>query len=371
MAGKVKVRRAIHKGKPVLTIWWPDKLRSRIRFNSDEDGQRKTLMIELSMLDGTWEAVRAAMFEGEIKSTEEHPQSFEVVAQEYWNSYVTAHNKAPAAKKSFLKRFKSRFRNVPPKAMTLLHVDRYVKWRNGAGVKNASINRELACLKHMFAWAYSRGYITRNVIADYEKLEEQEWAGPRPTEEIVRAVFDKLDPRLVPVYKVIRETGARRGQVLILEPWMVDRQKRIITFAKRTKKGKTIIAPLTKEAEAAIDSVPPLDGCPYIFYNPETRTRWYDARKPWEKARKEAGYPWLRVRDLRPAFAPEASELGAPTKFISSGLGHSSERVTEKFYIKSAPEFAARQLLAVIEGGRAKRQLQEETGGTKTGTDDK
>jgi integrase len=324
-------------------------------------------MIELSILDGTWEAVRASMFEGEIKSTENHPQSFEAVAQEYWNSYVTAHNRAPEAKKSFLKRFKIRFRNVPPKAMTLQHVDRYVKWRLGAGVKNASINRELACLKHMFAWACSRGYIRLNVIADYEKLEEQEWAGPRPTEEIVKAVFDKLDLRFLPIVKVVRETGARLGQVLILEPWMVDRQKRIITFAKRTKKGKTIIAPLTEEAEKAIDSVPPLEGCPYVFYNPETGTRWSGIRKSWEKAREAAGYRWLRIRDLRPAFATEAAELGATTRDISSGLGNSSERVTAQFYIKSAPEFAARRLLSVIEGGRKEKQVS----GTKTGTDGK
>jgi len=251
--------------------------------------------------------------------------------------------------------------------LTKVHVDRYVSWRHKTEVKNATINREVACLKHMFFWALSRGYVTRNEIADYEKLEEQEWAGPRPTDEIIKAVFEKLDPRFAPIFTVIRETGARRGQVLILEPWMVDRERRLITFAKRTKKGRTIIAPLTKEAEEAIDSVPPLEGCPYIFYNPETKTRWHSVRKPWEAARKAAGYPWMRVRDLRPAFATEAADFGAPTRIISSGLGHSGERVTEKFYIKSGPEQAAAQLLRVIEGGRARRQSRPESG-TKTGT---
>ena len=98
MAGKVK--HAFHKRKPVLTVWWPDRLRSRIRFHSEEDGERKKL----------------------------------------------------AAKKSFLKRFKSRFRNVPSKAFNMLHVDRYVASRQKAGVSNASINREVACLKHLFTW---------------------------------------------------------------------------------------------------------------------------------------------------------------------------------------------------------------------------
>ena len=134
---------------------------------------------------------------------------------------------------------------------------------------------------------------------------------------------------------------------------MVDRERRLITFAKRTKKGKTIVTPLTREAEEAIYSVPLLEGCPYVFYNPETGTRGHDARKPWEAARAAAGHPWFRVRDLRPLYATELSDAGAPTKAISSTLGHSSERVTERWYIRSAQEHAANQVLRVIEGGRA------------------
>ncbi len=364
-----KVKCAVHKGKPVLTVWWPDRLRSRIRIHSDEDGQRKKLMVELSMLDGTWETVRVAMMEGET-SAPVNPQSFEGVAQEYFDSWVTTHNKGTAAKKSFLKRFKSRFRNVPPKAFTMLHVDRYVGWRQKAGVSNASINREVATLKHMFTWALSRGYVTRNAIAPFELLEEQEWAGPKPTDEIVKAVFEKLDPRFVPIFRVIRETGARRGEVLSLQHWQVDREQRLITFAKRTKNGKNTVAPLTKEALEAIDSVPPLKGCPYIFYNPETGTRWYDARKPWEQAREAAGYPWLRIRDLRPAFATEAAEQGAPMHFIQSGLGHGSVSVTEKYYAKFDPKSAAKQLLRVIEGGRNRKELEQKSG-TQSGTNGK
>ncbi len=69
------------------------------------------------------------------------------------------------------------------------------------------------------------------------------------------------------------------------------------------------------------------------------------------------------MRDLRPAFAIEASEKGAPMHFIQSSLGHGSVAVTEKHYAKYAPENAAKQLLRVIEGGR-----NSQTTGTMTGT---
>ncbi len=131
----------------------------------------------------------------------------------------------------------------------------------------------------------------------------------------------------------------------------------VITFAKRTKNGKTTVAPLADRALAAIDSVPALPGCPYVFYNPETGTRWSDARKPWLKARKAAGYPWLRVRDLRPAFGIEASEIGVPMHFIQSVFGHSSVAVTEKYYAKFRPESAAKMVLATMESARRGQNL--------------
>jgi hypothetical protein len=46
-----------------------------------------------------------------------------------------------------------------------------------------------------------------------KKLEEQEWAGPRPTNQVIDAVFSKLNPLFHPIFVVICETGARRGEV--------------------------------------------------------------------------------------------------------------------------------------------------------------
>jgi len=116
---------------------------------------------------------------------------------------------------------------------------------------------------------------------------------------------------------------------------------------------------LTDRALEALDAVPPLPGCPYVFYNPETGTRWYDCRRPWEKARETAGYPWLRIRDLRPAFAIEVSEYGGEMHFLQSVLGHSSVAVTEKHYAKFSPDSAARATLRLIEAGRATARRQE------------
>jgi len=352
-----------HRGCPSVDVRWPDGLRSRYGIRGGKSGEELQLRVQLSLLDGTWSALRASLT-APAGDRPSNPGSFKAMADEYYKNWVTTHNKAAACKKTFLERFKRRFGAVPPRAFQLLHVDRYVRWRQRAGIKNASINREMAALRHMFGWAVKRGYLDANPIAGWERLQEQEWAGPRPTVEIVEAVFRKLDPRFLPIYVLIRETGARRGEVLGLQHWQIDRHDRVVTFAKRTKNGKNTVAPLTQRALDAVDSVPPLPGCPYVFYNPDTGDRWYEARKPWEAARKAAGYPWLRIRDLRPAFGIEASELGAPMHYIQSALGHGSVAVTERYYAKYDPHSAAKQLLTVIERGRKQR----EKTGTSTGT---
>jgi hypothetical protein len=58
---------------------------------------------------------------------------------------------------------------------------------------------------------------------------------------------------------------ARRGEVLSLQRWQVDRERRIVTFSKRTKNGKTTIAMLTDKALEAIDCVRVLSGCAYVL----------------------------------------------------------------------------------------------------------
>ncbi len=81
-------------------------------------------------------------------------------------------------------------------------------------------------------------------------------------------------------------------------------------------------------------------------------TRRVDVRKPWRAAREAAGYPWLRIRDLRPAFGIEASDLRVPMHFIQSVLGHSSVAVTEKYYAKFHPAAAAGEVRRALEAGR-------------------
>jgi len=89
--------------------------------------------------------------------------------------------------------------------------------------------------------------------------------------------------------------------------------------------------------------------------SPQTRCKM--ARSQWERAREEAGYPWLTPKHLRPAFTTDLSERGLEAKMVSDLLEHSSIAMTEKFYIKRQQQTACRR--APWRFCRAKSQRQQ------------
>jgi integrase len=92
----------------------------------------------------------------------------------------------------------------------------------------------------------------------------------------------------------------------------------------------------------------------YVFYHSESLTRWSEAKGPWNNAREEAKYPWLRIHDLRHAYAIKLAEAAVPMEVICEMLGHHSVDFTRKHYAKYAPSWAGNVVLAALEGGKNK-----------------
>ena len=128
----------------------------------------------------------------------------------------------------------------------------------------------------------------------------------------------------------MRETGCRRGEALQLRHEQVRRDERRVLLT-RTKGGRWHYLFLTKAALAAIDYIPRV--CEWVWFNPKTMQPWHDLRKPWGKARKAAGYPWLKPKDLRRFYAIRLAESGSvEMHHIQAALAHASVRTTEQHY---------------------------------------
>jgi integrase len=124
-----------------------------------------------------------------------------------------------------------------------------------------------------------------------------------------------------------------------------------VVFTNNTKSRKYRYVPLAARALEAIQNLPRLDNCPYVFYNPKIKDRWKECRKAWEKARESVGFPHLQVKDLRRHSAAHLAENGADMHDIQQVLGHASVVTTEEHYAQFSPRHSARKVLRVLEGG--------------------
>ncbi len=277
------------------------------------------------------------------------------LADVYLDQYCKVNNRHWQTKEYRLKLIKKRLGNIPVVELTPMDLTSYVKWRKHHSnkekeVSNATINKDIVILKHMMSWAEDQGLITDNPIFRYKRLKEQIIERPKPTDEVVDAVFAKIDPLVLPVFVFIRETGCRRGEALALtrDRVRIKDRKAVIN---EDKEGKFKFLFLTEKAIEAIKSLPMASE--YVFYNPKTLSRWYDCKKYWEKARKEAGYPWLQIKDLRRAYGIKLAEgEGVEMHDIQKALGHSSVTVTEQYYAHFSEDSSMKRVLRVLEGGK-------------------
>jgi integrase len=166
-----------------------------------------------------------------------------------------------------------------------------------------------------------------------------------------------LKQRVIPLFTFLRETGCRREEGLSLKHHQIvlNSIPAVVVFSDNTKNGKDRQVPLTAKAIDAIKAMP--KGSKYVFYHPESLTRWDTAHKVWESAREAAGYPWLRIHDLRHAYGIKLAERGCAMHFISEVMGHHSIDYTRKQYARFSPESASRAVLQVLEGGKNGTEL--------------
>lgn len=247
----------------------------------------------------------------------------EELVDRYNQEYVVICNRELKTKACRLARLKKAFGKRPVDTLSPSDVSRYIGTRRKEGVTNATINREVSILKHMLAWAKDLQVIQEHPLLGVKKLDEPI---PEPRENLeadIAATFAFLPAGWRPLFTFLYETGCRKGEALGLRYDQLYLEEQVAVLPK-TKSGRPRYLALTPRAIEAIRSMVALDD--RVF-------PWRDCRYPWNKARERAGLKWLKIKDIRTAFAMRIADLGGIEKHtIQTLLGHSSVRTTERFY---------------------------------------
>lgn len=185
-------------------------------------------------------------------------------------------------------------------------------------------NRTLAMLSKMFNFAHRPlGWADHNPckgVARYKEVKRKRYMEGEEAARIAELLdaAAKDNPQSVAFIYLLILTGARKGEIANAKwSWV---------------KGSVLHLPDSKTGEKQV-YLPPqaLDVLARLPVTSGTITGIESPKKLWERIRRDAGCPDLRLHDLRHSFASAALSAGLSLSQIGELLGHKSTQTTKRY----------------------------------------
>jgi len=177
-------------------------------------------------------------------------------------------------------------------------VERY-KAKRQQSVCNGTVNRELACLKHMLNLAVKWGKLQSNPIRDVSMLREPKVHVRYLTEVEAKKLIEACSETLRPIVITALNTGMRLSEILNLKWSEVDFDRGVFVI-KQSKNGEPREVPLNQEMLCLLENLP-LKG-EHVFTNRRGEP-YTHIEKVFATARRKAGIKDFRFHDLRHTWA--------------------------------------------------------------------
>jgi integrase len=314
---------------------------------------------------------RAEAFEGRFF---DRPKVVKLTVAQLWEKYAPISKRdkdswrSDVARAQYLTDFLG---DRPAGSITQADVDEYRAFRLGQSESPrhrgrrrrgppspASLDRELAQLKRMLNYAVECGWLASNPIAKVKLLNKPNVRRVTIDEATFSKLYEVADPALKPIILTAYDTGMRKGEILNLRWSQLDlREGAVKLSAEDTKTNFPRTVYLTARVVETLKAIPRRLGTEYVFVNPETGTRWEDARKLYRRACRRLGLGHLWFHDLRRSFVTNARRRGVPESVCMRMSGHRTRNVFDRYNIVEDED--VRNAVKVIEAGAA-RDLQVE-----------
>jgi integrase len=208
------------------------------------------------------------------------------------------------------------------------------KKRTDWKVKPATINRELACLKHMFSLAIKWKMADENPVKEVQLFQEQQIEMRILARDEIDRLVANASPRLKPILLIALNTGMRKGEILPLRWHDVDLDNQFF-FLKQTKSNKPRKIPMSGFVTDVLRSIKKTGE--FVFANPKTGKPISDLQTGFKAACRKAGISDLRFHDLRHTAATYMIIGGIDLVTVKEILGHATIQMTMR-YAHPTPE---------------------------------
>lgn len=234
-----------------------------------------------------------------------------------------------------------------------LQIERYKLDRLKQSASPATVNREVALLKHMFNVAdHWQLFYGRNPVRGVKFLEEDNLQIRSLSEAEEERLLQCCSSYLQDLVRFAINTGLRLGEILNLKWEEVDLEHAVIKMLVR-KNRRMLEVPLNDTALAVVNGWCGVRKCEYVFYNPETGGQWKDLWLGLKKACRKAALNDITWHTFRHTFASRLTRNGADVVTVKELLGHSSLSVTMR-YAHTNRE-AKKRAVGLIERGNGAR----------------
>jgi integrase len=227
-------------------------------------------------------------------------------------------------------------------------------------VSPASVNRELAFLKHIFNLAIPR-YADINPVRRVKFFKESHRVRYLTENEEARLKQELGANRFAwPIVVLAMNSGGRRANVFRLRRNEVDFQSGVLTFTE-TKTGESYHVPMNETLRSLLSKVLASHPHPWVFPNtkgtgPLNAQNFYN--RVFKPALGRAGIKNFKFHDFRHTFASRLVMQGRSLYEVKELLGHKRESTTHR-YAHLAPDRLREAVNSLVKAPT----------GTTTGTD--
>lgn len=248
-----------------------------------------------------------------------------------------ASQKSYYIKKIIINQLEEEFGSLDLSEFTTSLVEAYRAAGLEQGLKPATVNRRLACLKHMFRKAFEWGVCSEEKLKQVRQVKFLKENNQRvrylePGECLALIQVCEKYPRLrhlKPIIITALNTGMRRGEILPLKWEQIDFKKGLIVINDKLDGEKRQIPINEALSETLREMVRSVDST-FVFVDSLGKP-YKHIREAFASACRRIGLKDFRFQDLRHTFACHLVKAGIEITTVSKLMGHKSMAMTMRY----------------------------------------
>jgi len=323
-----------------------------------DNGQRiKKIIGSKQDAEHSLHLLKADSLRGELQLIKKSDMGFEELTEKYLEYGKTNGKRSLERDEYSVKILMGHFKYLKISQLNPLHIESYKKKRLEEKRKPGTINRELACLKHMYNLAKKWKLIRENPVSGVKLLKEEKYKMEILSKVEAELLIGAAAEHLKPILIVALNTGMRRGEVLGLR-WSDIDFVNYNMHLKKTKSGKDRIVPMNSLVAATLKKQDM--GSEFVFPHPQRKNKALkDVSYSLKTACDKIGIEKFRFHDLRHTAATFMVQAGVDLVTIKEILGHSTIQMT-MIYCHSSQEAKRKAVQELEKAFGTARMLRKE-----------